>query len=70
MSDGWETVGMADVAVGDRVRYRGFEFTVARVDEKFLGREEMVCLIEDEPERWRAYPGPVTGEVERLASGT
>ena len=32
MADGWETVGMADVEVGDRVRYRGFEFTVARVD--------------------------------------
>ena len=30
-----------------------------------MGREEMVCLIEDEPDRWFAYPGPLTGEVER-----
>ena len=68
MADEWETVGMADVAAGDRVRFRGFEFTVARVDQRFLGRDEMVCLIEDEPERWMAYPGPVAGEIERQAS--
>ena len=57
---------MADVKPGDRVRYRGFEFTVARVDERFMGRDEMVCLIEYEPDRWFAYPGPIQGsEVER-----
>ena len=64
MSDTWETVGMADVKPGDRVRYRDFEFTIARIDPNFLGREEMVCLIEDEPERWAAYPGPISGEIE------
>jgi hypothetical protein len=68
VSDGWETVAMSEVGVGDRVRFRGFEFTVARVDERFLGRDEMVCLIEDEPDRWMAYPGPLTGEVERRQS--
>ena len=30
MSDTWETVGMNDVAPGDRVRYRDYEFTIAR----------------------------------------
>jgi hypothetical protein len=66
MSDNWETVGTSDVAVGDRVRYRDHEFTIARIDERFLGREEMLCFIEDTAERWRAYPGPVQGEIEVL----
>jgi hypothetical protein len=68
MSESWETVGMDAVKAGDRVRYRDHEFTVSRVDENFLGRAEMVCLIEDEPTRWRAYPGPKSGEVEVLRS--
>ena len=68
MSDNWETVGALEVEVGDRVRYRGREFTVARIDERFLGRDEMLCFIEDTPEQWHAYPGPVTGEVEVLRS--
>ena len=58
MSDTWETVGMSDVGPGDRVRYRDYEFTIARVDRAFLGMDTMVCLIEDEPTRWFAYPGP------------
>ena len=58
MSDTWETVGMSDVGPGDRVRYRDYEFTIARVDRAFLGMDAMVCLIEDEPTRWFAYPGP------------
>ena len=29
------------------LRYAGQEFTVARVDSPFLGRDEMVCFIED-----------------------
>jgi hypothetical protein len=52
MSDTWETVGMSDVGPGDRVRYRDYEFTIARVDRAFLGRDAMVCLIEDEPTRF------------------
>jgi hypothetical protein len=55
---------MSDVAPGDRVRYRDYEFTIARVDEKFLGMETMVCLIEDEPDRWFAYPGPKDGQID------
>ena len=64
MSDNWETVTTGDVKVGDRVRYRDFEFTVARIDPKFMGMDEMVCFIEDEPTRWFAYPAPLVAEVE------
>jgi len=42
--------------------------TVARVDEKFLGMDAMVCLIEDEPDRWFAYPGPKDGQIDVLRS--
>jgi hypothetical protein len=64
MSDAWQTVPASDVKAGDQVRYRGFEFAVGRVDPRFLGRDEMLCLIEDTPERWHAYPAPTTAEVE------
>jgi hypothetical protein len=63
MSD-WTTVTADQVTPGDRIRYRGAEFTVARIDDAFLGRPEMLCFIEDTPDRWAAYPGPRTGEVE------
>jgi hypothetical protein len=60
----WQTKKVEDVQVGDVVRHRGFEFTVARVDAPFLGRSEMVCFIEDNPQRWHAYPAPLGGDVE------
>ena len=34
---------------------------IARIDSPFLGMDAMVCLIEDEPTRWFAYPGPQGG---------
>ncbi|MFI5053587.1 MAG: hypothetical protein ACHQDE_04435 [Acidimicrobiia bacterium] len=64
MAESWKTTNVEDVHAGDRVRYRGHEFTVARIDAPFLGREEMVCLIEDNPDRWHAYPAPLGVEVE------
>ena len=48
------------------MRARGAEFTIARIDHPFLGRDEMVCLIEDTPVRWHAYPVPRATMVERL----
>jgi len=66
MADEWQTVTVDQLAVGERVRYRGFEFDIARIDPKFLGRDAMVCLIEDTPTRWHAYPAQLTGEIERL----
>lgn len=60
----WQTMKVDDVRAGDVVRYAGQEFAVARVDARFLGRDEMVCLIEDTPARWHAYPAAVGGDVE------
>jgi hypothetical protein len=60
----WKSSKVDDVRPGDVVRYAGREFTVARVDQKFLGRDEMVCLIEDNPERWHAYPAVLGGDLE------
>jgi hypothetical protein len=68
MSDEWKTVEVTEVKPGDRVRHRGFEFEVGRVDQNFLGRDNMVCMIEDTPDRWHAYPAPATAEVEVLRS--
>ena len=64
MTDSWTTINVDDLQPGQRVRYAGFEFTVARIDTNFLGRDNMICLIEDTPERWHAYPTVVGGEIE------
>jgi hypothetical protein len=68
MADTWTTAKVEDVNPGDVVRYAGQEFTVARVDAPFLGREEMVCLIEDTPTRWHAYPAVRGGDVEVMST--
>ncbi|MFN8028373.1 MAG: hypothetical protein U0W40_19045 [Acidimicrobiia bacterium] len=64
MTDSWTTINVDDLQPGTAVRYAGHEFTVARIDAPFLGREEMICLIEDTPERWHAYPAVRGGEIE------
>jgi hypothetical protein len=64
MADEWTMVAVGEVQAGDMVRHRGFEFVVARVDSPFLGRDEMVCFIEDTPTRWHAYPARRVDEVE------
>jgi hypothetical protein len=64
MAEEWQTKKVDDVQAGDDVRYAGQEFTVARVDARFLGRDNMVCLIEDTPERWHAYPAVLGGDIE------
>ena len=69
MSEAFESVGVGEVLVGDTVRYREAVFTVARIDQKFLGMDAMVCLIEDTPERWHAYPAPIDGTLERRVAG-
>ena len=42
------------------------EFDVARIQSPFLGQTALVCLIEDSPTRWHAYPVGVTLEIEVL----
>ena len=68
MADHWTTTKVEDVKPGDVVRYAGQEFTVARVDAPFLGRDEMVCLIEDTPTGGTRTRRRVGGDVEVLAA--
>ena len=65
MSTEWTQLPISEVKPGDRVRHRsGQEFEVARVDPKFLGIDSMVCLIEDNPTRWHAYPASLTDQID------
>lgn len=69
MSEQWETKTAGQVVAGDRIRARGVEITVARVEDGFLGREGMIAFIEDTPERWLKVPSPADAEVEVLQAG-
>jgi hypothetical protein len=56
-----------DVPLGTRVRvYDRFELTVTRKDHPFLGRDEMVLLVEATDERWTCAPVPLDAEVDVL----
>jgi hypothetical protein len=56
-----------DVRPGDRVRMRsGTVITVTRIQPRFLDDDEMICLIEDTDERWRAQPLRRDAEIEVL----
>jgi hypothetical protein len=69
MAETWQSVQVSDVRPGDRVRTRGEEFEVARVDSPFLGRAEMVCFIEDTPTRWHAYPARKADSIDVQRAG-
>jgi hypothetical protein len=64
MGSSWRTITVADVVAGDHVRHGTREFDVARIESPFLGQTALVCLIEDTPTRWCAYPVGVTMEIE------
>ena len=64
MAGGWHTTTVADLQAGDRVRHGRREFDVARIQSPFLGQTALVCLIEDTPQRWHAYPAVNGGDVE------
>lgn len=66
MASSWRKITVADVVRGDRVRLGLREFDVARIESPFLGQTALVCLIEDTPTRWHAYPAGVTLEIEVL----
>ena len=58
-----------EIRPGDRVRMRsGTVITVTRIDERFFGRDEMICLIEDSDERWLAQPLRTDGEIDAVRS--
>jgi hypothetical protein len=57
------------VRPGDRVRMRsGTVITVTRIEGRFMDNDEMLCLIEDTDERWRAQPIRIDGEIDVLRS--
>lgn len=60
----WSTVPADAVRPGSRVRVRGTELVVSRIERPFLGRPEMLAFIEDTPERWLKRPVPVDSDVE------
>jgi hypothetical protein len=67
MAEQWISLDAGEVQAGDRVRTpSGAEFDVARVDRPFLGRDNLVCLIESNSERWFAQPVPIGTSLEVL----
>jgi hypothetical protein len=64
----WTTRPASEIGPGDRVIVPGgTELTVSRVEERFLGRDELICLVEDTPARWLAQPVQAGAEVKVLA---
>jgi glutathione peroxidase len=56
-ADRWETVPAAEARPGDRVRPReGLELTATRIERPFLGRDEMLALIDSSDEGWLKVP--------------
>ena len=56
-----------EVRPGDQVRMRsGTVITVSRVEERFMDSDDMICLIEDTDERWRAQPVRKDAEIDVL----
>jgi hypothetical protein len=59
------TVKATEVRLGDRVRAQsGAELTVTRIDEGFMGRENMLAFVEDSEEQWFKIPALRNGDVE------
>jgi hypothetical protein len=69
MSDGWKSVPVKQVRVGDVVRTQtGVEVVVSRIEEAFMGIPSMLAFIQDTPGRWFKCPQSVDGEIEVRAS--
>ncbi len=64
MAEQWQEVAASDVRAGDRLRVRGVEMTVARVEDSFLEREGFVAFVEDSEARWLKVPSPADATVE------
>jgi glutathione peroxidase len=60
----WTATAASEVRAGDRVRARGIELKVTRIDESFMGRPDYLALVEDTAERWLKLPTPADAEVE------
>lgn len=65
--DGYRPTPALEVRPGDRVRMRsGTTITVTRIEPRFLDNDELLCLIEDMDERWRAQPVRRDAEIDVL----
>jgi glutathione peroxidase len=62
----WKSVPAAEVRPGDVVRAGDVILTVTTVETDFFGRDGMVALIEDTPDRWFKRPVPPGTDVEVL----
>ena len=72
MTNNWVTTAASAVQPGERVRLpSGDEMTATRVDQRFMGMDTMVAIIEDTTERWFKRPLAADAEVEvqRPATG-
>jgi putative heme iron utilization protein len=57
-----------EVRIGDRLRTRlGAELTVTRIDQRFMGRDEMLAFVEDSDEQWLKLPARRDAEVELVS---
>jgi hypothetical protein len=65
MADTWTSVPVLEVKPGTTVRLRnGMELLVSRVEQPFLGRDNMLAFIEDTSRRWYKAPVPIDGTIE------
>ena len=53
-----------EVKPGQRIQLYGQDLLVTRVDHPFLGRDNMVLLVESTDERWHCLPAGTDTEVE------
>ncbi len=65
MADGWRSVLVSEVRVGDVVRTAsGEEVVVSRIEEAFFGIPSMLAFIEDTPGRWFKCPQSVDAQID------
>jgi len=68
VSDVVTMIRAGDVSVGDRVRTaNAMELTVTRVDEEFMGRPNLLALVEDSEAQWLKVAAPRDLELELIS---
>ena len=55
-----------EVKPGTKIRLYEQDLTVTRVDHPFLGRDNMVLLVESTDQRWKCLPAGTDTDVEVL----
>ena len=58
------TVKASEVKPGMKIRLYEQDLEVTRVDHPFLGRDNMVLLVESTDQRWHCLPAGTDTEVE------